>query len=119
MWVLSSEGLQVLNLAIAFIIPTLVALATKRLASGGVKFIVLAVLSAVLAVFSETVDKGAFVWSSAALLFLTNIVVAVASHFGVTSQIGLSGKHSKAADVLFPNFGVGTPQSGAARRSVA
>lgn len=108
MLILNSEWLQVLSLAVAYIIPTIVALVTARLASSSVKTAVLIVLAALLAGGSEVLDKGSFTWSAAALLFLTNVTVAVASHFGVTRNIGLSGQGSKFAT----DGGLGNPASG-------
>lgn len=91
---LSSEALQVISLLVAFVIPTLVALVTKRTAAGTVKTGTLIVLAAALAVLTQGLDDGGFDKFQAFLLFVQNVVIAVASHFGVTRPTGLSGSDS-------------------------
>ena len=108
--VLSSEGAQLLYILVTFGIPVLVAVVTKRLASPGVKAVVLAVLTALAAALAPVLDTGQFDLVDTLLLWLQGIVTAVAAHYGVLKPTGVTGSTGKAAFVL-PEKGVGKAQA--------
>jgi hypothetical protein len=102
---LSSEALQVISLLVAFVIPTLVAVVTQRFAASWIKSFVLIVLAALLAIGTEVQEAGAFDQVQAFLLFVQNVVIAIASHFGITKPSGLSGADSPVAKALPKGLG--------------
>lgn len=105
---LSSEALQIINLLVAFIIPLLVALVTKRFAEGWVKSLALIVLAACLALLVEWRDTGSFVVFDATILFVQNVLVAVTAHVGILKPAGLSGSDGKVAQRVPAGVGPGS-----------
>lgn len=105
---LSSEALQVLNLFVAFIIPILVALVTKRYADSAVKTLVLLVLAALLAVGTTVLDDGSFVLFDLIMLFAQNVLVAVVAHYGILKPVRVTGKEGAVAGAVPNGIGGGS-----------
>jgi hypothetical protein len=84
-----------LTFLIAVVLPAAVALVTSRLASGGVKAIVLIFLSALNGwLTSLMATDGTFELKAAVIGFFVSFITAVASHFGLlnSSVLGITGK---------------------------
>jgi hypothetical protein len=94
---------QLINLAVNTVLPILVAIVTSRMASSGLKAIVLLALSAVSGFLTawlvslnlgEPFDIGQTLFS-----VLTGFVVAVAAHFGFWKPVGLTGREGAASKI--------------------
>lgn len=82
----------VLSLIVGFILPMLTALVTKRVASGGVKAIVLLLLSIVAGFFTELQQHdGTFLLWPTVVNILVTFATAVISHFGLLQPVGVTG----------------------------
>jgi hypothetical protein len=95
---------------VAVLLPTLVALVTKKGANAAWGAWLLAFFSAASAVITEAIasaDTG-YSLSNAALLFITTFTIAVASHYGFWKAVSVTGDDG-AIRSNTPNFGVGTP----------
>lgn len=103
---LNEQALEVLNLVVSLLIPIAVAVVTKQWAPSRVKTGVLVLLAALLAVLTALLDSGTFVPWDAVMLFVQNVVVAVAVHVGVLKPAGITGAEGAAARIL-PHTGVG------------
>lgn len=79
------------SLLVGVVLPALVALVTKQVASSGLKAWVLLALSAVSAVAVQVVQSGAFNGTAAVNTFLITFVTAVAAHYGLLKPAGLTG----------------------------
>lgn len=81
---------------VGLVLPILVDLVTKRLASGAVKSTVLLALSLVTGVLTEflaSLNAGNdFDWPAAGYGAAVTFVLGVVSFFGLTSSLGISGK---------------------------
>jgi len=101
-----------LNLAIASLLPALVALVTAQNAHPGIKAVVLLALSAItgfLTAWGDAVTNAVpFDWSTAGLTAVAGFAVAVLSHFGVTGPAGITGSGGFIARKTW-RFGLGGP----------
>jgi small basic protein len=101
---------QLLTLLVSVILPILVALSTNRLASPGLKAVVLALLAAVVGFLSELldalVDNTSFDLGTAVMSWVTAFIIAVASHYGLLKPTGITGTNGAVAQAV-PG-GVGT-----------
>lgn len=95
---------QLLTLLVSVILPILVALTTNRLASPGLKAVVLALLAALVGFLSELLDAltdhTAFDVGAAVLSWVTVFIVAVASHYGLLKPVGLTGSSGAVAQAV-------------------
>lgn len=95
---------QLLTLLVSVVLPALVALVTKRLASPGLKAVVLAALAALLGFLSELLDAlvhaGAFDVAAAIVWWVTAFVVAVAVHYGLLKPGGITGSQGAIATAV-------------------
>jgi hypothetical protein len=86
---------QWLNLAINVALPAVVALITARMASSGLKAVVLLALSAVSGFLTAALDAvtntASFDWSQAGFTVLSGFAVAVLTHFGLLKPLGVTG----------------------------
>lgn len=95
---LSVEGLAILQIVVAFGLPTIVAYVTDSRARKAVKTWSLIVLSAVSSVLTSLLATSDFDLKQVALSFFGILLAAVAAHKGVTSNLGLSGADSAPAE---------------------
>lgn len=76
-------------------LPMLVALVTARVASGSVKSVMLAVLSAVAGIVNELVAVGGVLpdmdWNSTVSQAVLTFLIAVGLHFGLLKPAGVTG----------------------------
>jgi hypothetical protein len=103
---LDAELIQWLNLAAVALIPTLVAIVTKEVASRRVKALTLVALNAVAAVLAGVLDAGGYTYSGIAYLFVQNVVFSGALYYTVSKPIGLAGAGSAPAKA-FGGDGIG------------
>lgn len=106
----TNGGELILYIALGFVLPSLVALVTKRLASGQVKSVVLIALSVVGSMLTELVQTGLddFNWKTTLSRAVTLFYIAVGTHFGILKGT-LTGSNGKLAQVV-PDKGIGTAQ---------
>ena len=92
----SSPLSLLLFVVVGLLLPILVDLTTKRLASGAVKSSVLLLLSLVTGLLTEYLSAlnggQPFDWAVALYAAAMAFVLGVASFFGLTSSLGVSGK---------------------------
>ena len=82
-----------LNMAIAVVLPAVVAVITKRMADGGWKAITLLFLSALTAVLTEIYAVGgSFDLLSAVGRLVVVFAIATASHYGLLQPLKITGK---------------------------
>jgi small basic protein len=107
---------QLLTLLVSVILPILVALATNRLSSPGVKAVVLALLAALVGFLSELldalVDNTAFNLGAAVMSWVTAFIIAVASHYGLLKPTGLTGSKGAVAQAVPGGLGTPVPVAG-------
>lgn len=85
-------AVQVVSLLVGVILPILVGIVTKHTTSGGVKAILLALLSAVSGILTEYLaNPDTLNWAAAGLTWLATFLVAVATYFGVWRPTGVAG----------------------------
>lgn len=90
-----------LNVIGSVVLPTLVALVTKRIASAGLKSLVLALLSVVSGLVQELVlANGVFEWRSFAANAFTQFVLAVVVHYGLMKPLGVTGSSGAIAQAV-------------------
>lgn len=86
---------QWLMLLVSGVLPALVALVTKRMASSGLKAVVLLFLSALLGfateMYNAVVHAAEFNFGRVAAQWLLSFLVAVAAHYGLLKPTGLTG----------------------------
>jgi hypothetical protein len=100
-----------LTFAIATVLPALVALVTKKLASSGLKAIVLAVLSAVSGILTSVAANGGdFDWKKALTSFIVSFVTASATHYGLLKPVGISGTNGVVANAVPGGIGTEVPK---------
>ena len=112
--VLPTDGGElILYIALGFVLPSLVALVTKRLASGQVKSVVLIALSVIGSVLTELVQTGLddFSWKTTLSRAVTLFYIAVGTHFGILKG-AVTGANGRLAQVV-PERGIGTPRPAA------
>lgn len=81
-----------LNLILAVALPAIVALVTRRLASPGVKALVLALLTILAGVIQQVINNnGTFSVKETVGTILVQFVSAVALHYGLLKPIGVTG----------------------------
>lgn len=95
------EGVHLANLLVGTVIPLLVALVTKEVASSGVKGVLNAVLSAIGGALTVYVAAGGAVdVVGMAHAGIETFVVSIATYYGVYKATGLSTKvQAKTANV--------------------
>jgi uncharacterized membrane protein YhaH (DUF805 family) len=101
MYMAESNVVQILWVVVAFILPAIVALVTKRWADSGLKGLVLLALAALQGFFSELLDAlitalpfefKQIVWNT-----IVTFVVAVASHYGLLKPLHITGTNGAIA----------------------
>lgn len=95
---LSTEGLVILQMIVASILPTIVAYVTASNASSTAKTWALMVLAAVADVATSLLATPDFDVKQVVLSFFGILFAAIAAHKGVTSNLGLSGRGSAPAE---------------------
>lgn len=96
-----------LTMIIAVVLPALVALVTKQVASSNVKAVLLLLLSAVAGtVTSWQNTNGTFDLKDAVVATLLTFVIAVGSHFGLLKPLEITGSGG-AIQRRTAGFGVG------------
>jgi stage V sporulation protein SpoVS len=81
------------NAVLAFVLPALVALISRRLASPRVKALLLALLTIIAGILQEIIaNDGGFEWKAAIGTMLVQFVGAVAIHTGLLKPTGITGK---------------------------
>ena len=107
------SGVQILTLVVSVVLPVLVALATSRLASPGLKAVVLALLAAAVGFLSELLDAlhagTPYDVGAALLTWLGAFVVAVAAHFGLLKPTGITGSRGAVAAAVPGGVGSDDP----------
>lgn len=91
---LNTYGSLGLNLAVGVVLPMLVALVTKQTASGALKAILLAALSAVSGLVQAWIAVGSgqpFDLGAAGTTALISFVWAVVAHYGILKPVSLTG----------------------------
>lgn len=105
---------QLLTLLVSFVLPALVALVTKRMASSGLKAVTLFGLSALLGFLSELLDALVtalpFELGAAVFFWLASFVLAVASHYGLLKPLKMTGSQGAIATAV-PG-GIGADDAG-------
>lgn len=96
-------GLENWNLLAAVVLPIVVGLVTKKVASPSVKSVALLVLSAANALVAQAVDNAGLLTEAALRTGLTSLVVSIAMYYGVFKPTGVA----EAAQNVAPNTGVG------------
>lgn len=98
-----------LSLLVAVVLPALVALVTKRFASGAVKSLVLLFLTIVLGFVTELQNNGGgpFDLEIAIRNTVVAFVIAVAVHYGLLQPLQITGKDG-AIQKATGNVGVGS-----------
>lgn len=106
----NANGMQVLTLVVGTLLPILVALVTRRMASSGLKATALALLAAITGFLSELLQSlesnTAFDLQAAIVNWFGAFVIAVAVHYGLWKPIGLTGTDGAVA-LKTSSFGVG------------
>lgn len=104
---------QVLTLLVSVVLPALVAVVTKRMASPGLKAVTLLLLAAVNGFLSELLDALVtalpFELSAAAMGWLMSFLLAVIAHYGLLKPIGLTGSSGAIAKKMPGGLGVDDP----------
>jgi hypothetical protein len=81
------------NFALAVVLPMVVAVVTKRLATGAVKAVVLTLLTVVASILQTIVQAdGRFTVQVVVVNFVVTFVTAVATHFGLLQPLRVTGK---------------------------
>lgn len=97
-----------LTFAVSVALPIVVALVTKRLASGAVKSVTLLLLSVITGwLTSLYATGGVFELKAAAVGVAVSFITAVGAHFGLLGPSGITGKNGAIA-VSAPG-GIGAP----------
>lgn len=104
---------QLLTLLVSVVLPALVALVTRRMASSGLKATVLALLAAVLGFGSELLDAltqgGVFDVGAGVYAWVTAFVIAVAAHYGLLKPTGVTGSQGAIASAIPGGLGADDP----------
>jgi len=99
---------------VSFLLPLLVDLVTKRLASGALKSSVLLALSLITGVLTEYLAalnaNQPFDWATALYAAAVSFVLGVVSFFGLAQPLGISGKDGVLQRVLPGGIGKAEPQ---------
>lgn len=105
---------QWLMLLVSVVLPALVALVTKRMASSGLKAVVLLLLAAMLGFSTELYDAvvhaAEFDVGTAASSWLLSFFVAVGAHYGLLKPAKVTGSRGVLANKV-PG-GIGTDEPG-------
>lgn len=97
------------SFVVGVVIPTIVGLVTKKLASSALKSWVLLFLSAVSTVLVAAVTTGNFETEALVNGFFVTFVTAVAAHYGFFKPAGVTGTEGVIQSAT-PTFGVGREQ---------
>lgn len=82
----------VVSLVLSLVLPMVVALVTKAHAASSLKSIVLLALSAITGFLTQYVASPVgFRWQGALVVSITTFAQAVASHYGLLSNVGVTG----------------------------
>lgn len=104
---------QLLTLLVSVVLPALVALVTRRMASSGLKAVVLVGLAAVTGFLSELLDAlvhaTVFDLGAALMMWLTAFIVAVAAHYGLLKPTGVTGSQGAIANAVPGGLGADDP----------
>jgi hypothetical protein len=104
-----------LNLVISTFLPIVVALVTKRFASGNTKAVTLLLLAAVTGTLTSVqAAGGTFEIESAITGTVVSFVTAVAMHFGLLGPANITGARGTIAASVPGGIGSAQPQSRAA-----
>jgi hypothetical protein len=96
-----------LTMIIAVVLPALVALVTKQVASPNIKAVLLLLFAAIAGTFTSIqANGGTFDLKDAAVATILTFVIAVGSHFGLLKPLSLTGS-AGAIQMKTANFGVG------------
>lgn len=110
---------QWLMLLVSGVLPMLVALVTRRMASSALKAVTLLFLTAVVGftgeLYDAVVNAAPFDFGTVAASWLLSFLVAVASHYGVLKPTGVTGSQGVIAKAV-PG-GIGSDDAG--KHSVA
>lgn len=111
MIIVNSPLSMLVFVVVGLVLPVIVDLVTKRLASGAVKSSVLlglSLITGVLTAFLQSLNAAIpFDWAAAGYGAAVTFVFGVVSFFGLTSSLGISGKNGAIQQAL-PG-GVGRP----------
>lgn len=85
-----------LTVVVAVVLPAVVALVTKRVASGTVKALTLSFLSLVAATLTQILNSGgSFDWQLTLRDFVVTFVIAVCVHFGLLKPMSITGSEGR------------------------
>jgi hypothetical protein len=94
---------QLLTSLVGVVLPIIVAIVTDRVASGGVKAVVLLLLAALSSFLTEWLTalnaSASFDFAQAGYGVLMTFVVAVAAHFGLWKPAAVTGEQGAAAGI--------------------
>lgn len=86
------QNLLLANLALSVVLPSLVALVTRRLSAPQVKTTVLLALSAIAGTLTQlTTNGGEFEFKTALASFGTTFLASVSAHYGLLKPAGVTG----------------------------
>jgi hypothetical protein len=104
---------QLLTLLVSLVLPLLVAVVTTRLASPGLKAVVLAFLAALTGFGSELLDAlvnhTAYDVGAAVFAWTYSFILAVVAHFGALKPAGVTGSRGAVANALPGGIGWDDP----------
>ncbi len=100
---LSDNALQLVQLLAVVIIPTLVAMITRRNAARWLKSLCMVALNTLAAICTAILDVGGFTAFGILFLAVQSVAVSAALYYGVLKPTGLAGKDSKPAEAV-PGF---------------
>jgi hypothetical protein len=81
-----------LTLLLSLVLPMLVALVTKQVASPKLKSVLLLALSAITGTLTSIAAAGGeFEWKAAVIGTVLSFIVAVGTHFGFLKPVGITG----------------------------
>lgn len=109
----SPSDVQLLGLLVSVVLPALVALLTKRMASSALKSVTLLALAAVLGFGTELLHAAqvgaSFDVRAGLMSWLTSFVVAVVAHYGVLKPGGVTGSQGAIAAKVPGGLGTDVP----------
>lgn len=104
---------QLLTLLVSVVLPALVALVTKRMASPALKSVTLLLLAALTGFLSELLHALTtalpFDLGAAAFTWLASFLIAVVSHYGLLKPTGLTGSQGVIAAAVPGGIGEDDP----------
>lgn len=104
---------QLLTFVVSVLLPALVALVTKRMASARLKAVTLLLLTALTGFLSELLDALVtalpFELGTAAMTWLMSFVIGVVAHYGLLKPAGVTGSQGVLATKVPGGIGVDDP----------